>query len=365
MCWKSVDDTERIRVMRILVWSDLHAHAWYDSERPGMWREFTRLLGTVRALVAEQKIDHVVFCGDLFEAKRTIRMDVAVSTVYALNNCGLHSDMSHVHYVAGNHDRYYEDACALDLLRYPGGPNVYSESYERLNVQDVAGNSYTLAFLPHGVNALPDLEKQSDYDVLFMHHDCIGGSVAQNIKTQVEAPVLAALLCKTGKRKLVVNGHYHVPQKINTPIPVECVGAPVSLTWADLEEPGTDRPRGCLILDVQDGCVDITRVPLWQNFARFFREGDPRIRTQMLPKDHVLVDTTNVVRAAVTPMLATHQDGGAQSLSASVAKYVESKLETDAERLQRSRFVSAGMQYTVQPEAQDDLLVDDDDDLLV
>ena len=360
--------------MRILVWSDLHMHSWHEAERAGAWHDALKVISEVKALVQDLKIDHVVFCGDLFEAKRALRTDVAVSTVYALNHCGLHEDMSHVHYVAGNHDRYYPEHCVLDLLRYPGGPNVYSEAFERLLVEDTDGTKYTLAFLPHGVNKITASEARTDYDVLFMHHNLNGAEVAPNISTQKEATSVSSLLLRAGKRKLVVNGHYHVPQQIvdkhQSPaarVSVVCVGAPISLTWADLEEPKYERQRGCVVIDLTAQGASFTRLPLWENFPRFFREGDPRIRVQGIPKDYVLQDTTQIINTAVSnTTIKPHDD--ALTLWASVDAYVKDRLVKEATPEETLRHRKAGMQYATQQESDDDLIVadsEDDDDLFV
>jgi len=361
--------------MRILVWSDLHMHSWHEAERAGAWHDALRVVGAIKILVHDLNIDHVVFCGDLFEAKRALRTDVAVSTVHALNHCGLHEDMSHVHYVAGNHDRYYQEHCTLDLLRYPGGPNVYSEDFEQVVVEDTDGTKYTLAFLPHGVNKVTAGEARADYDVMFMHHDLKGASVAAHLSTQKEADSVSSLLHRTGKRKLAVNGHYHVPQQIvdrhqspDARVKVVCVGAPISLTWADLEEPGYERQRGCVMVDLSKQGATVTRLPMWESFPRFFREGDPRIRVQGIPKDYVLQDTTQIIKTAVNDMTSAPQ-AGVTTLHSSVDAYVQDRLVKDAAPEETLRYRKAGWQYATPQESEDDLIVADsedaDDDLFV
>lgn len=265
--------------LKILVWSDLHAHPWQESERPDRWLDCLSVVREVRKLARANSVDTIVFCGDLFEAKRTVRTEIMAPLIQELiygfwkTTRGGTPQVIPTFYVAGNHD-FYGGGCTLKALAEVGNAHL---STRRVIAKRVAPTilplgDWTCVAMPYGCVVDADL----GYDVLFSHNPVGGATLVPGI---VENPQsFDRMLDATGPggRLAVLNGHYHIPQTITQPgcIPVTCVGSPYSLSWRDLD---TDQERGCVLLELTDRtspAVKITRLQFEKRFPRFYKEGD-------------------------------------------------------------------------------------------
>src|SRR3990167_8487607 len=87
----------------IVVWGDLQAHPWQELERPDRWRELLCVFGMVNRVAKDHDADAIVFLGDLFQNKRTLRADVVGETLIQFARAIEEFDKPY-YIMEGNHD---------------------------------------------------------------------------------------------------------------------------------------------------------------------------------------------------------------------------------------------------------------------
>ena len=288
--------------MRIIAWSDLHAHPWQEAERPGRWGDYIRVIREVRAIAAKRKADALVFCGDLFESSRTLRADVA-SAVYAELLHGNDDSSTPEFYLSGNHDRLQNGHNALEPLRYAlSGGRVILPS-DTVNSPPIVTHGIcgvVLGFLPNG--AVMSNNKQwakhiPPHDILFTHTDIADAYMGGGLRTKSDGVPFRLLMAS--RAKVLICGHYHHPQSFQRG-GCKCyfVGSPIQNNWSDLET-GKSNPRGVLEIDITpqtDALCAVRRIPL-TGFPRFLRAGD----ASAMPEDFILHQDTNMIEEEDEP----------------------------------------------------------------
>lgn len=273
------ESTMQKTATRILVFSDLQSHAWQEAERPTRWLDCIKVIQAVRAIAARVKPHAVVFDGDLFEAKRNIRADVLSRTYVELRKPWLYRSNSGeerripFYLNAGNHD-YYNGICTLSPLAGQHTHVFTVDTPVEHCAVDIHGTR--VLFVPHPQSVEDMFPKHdADYEVAFTHCAIKGARMtATTVESAGDLP--RWFTAQRGDRKLIVNGHYHRPQRVRADGSVDILiaGAPMAHNWSDA---GDSSPRGCVLLTVAD-TVEVKRFPVGEMFPRFYREDAAEIR---------------------------------------------------------------------------------------
>lgn len=306
-----------------VVFTDLQLHYWQESERPNRWKDMLNVFDVVFRTAKKRNAD-IIFLGDLFESKRSIRSDILSATYMRIAKLMRKSD-ARFHFVAGNHDQY-AGICTQSAFRLGRRFFVHDSNHATCINAD-----YGIYALPYGAMSDPGL----DYRVLCSHVDIRGAKMSTGISAE-SSGVDESIFHKRGDRTLVLNGHYHVPQTIDLGkkyVRIECLGAPLQHNWGDARS--SDIDRGIYVLDMHDGgSSNITKIPL-RKFPKFYIDPDD---TTYIRKGVDFVRTTPKIK--VESKRKGVKDIAAIDPAAFIPAFVSSKIKDEK---QRKQLISAGL----------------------
>lgn len=264
--------------VRLLAFSDLHAHPWQPGNAAGRDRveDCMNCLRAAYHTACLTGTDVMAFLGDLFDSKAALRPDVAART-YAqvrasatgFNQIGRERagfreskgvpflGIGRTVLISGNHDlvrnvstlgglvgRGLEDESGL----YKAADGIISSV--RVGYADAP---VQLVCLPWGGVTGQEGERLKGSDVAVgLSHCPVRGARMSRYATEDRGDGLDAVACLP---PVVLQGHYHRPQvrllrgedgQVRSRIVV--VGAPLAHDWSDLDAPDD---RGCVLLDVR------------------------------------------------------------------------------------------------------------------
>jgi DNA repair exonuclease SbcCD nuclease subunit len=262
--------------IKLVVFGDLQADRWQEGERPKRVDDFINAIHKVYDIVNDVNADMVVYLGDLFERKDRLHTDVLTKVVATFTDCITHAGCP-TQLVAGNHD-LYRSGNILDIFNDVQNAEVVTQP------ASIVYKGYNLLFVPNGTVLSNEQECSSiDYDIAFMHAEIRGATLAKGIQSHTSSfggklTGDVSFARKTGRRKLILNGHYHIPQTIQWKslwkcVPIICVGAPLCHSWSD---EGDLSNRGCVIVTMTKENVATDRVAF--DFPKFLPEGHKAIR---------------------------------------------------------------------------------------
>lgn len=251
--------------MRILFWSDLHAHvhrpfARYEDGINTRLRDALRIIDQVTEVAKD--CDYTVFLGDLFhispppapafnETYERIKKLAAMKTLFML---------------AGNHDlrsKYYNgDPRDIPFLKFL--------SFDTVRIFEVGKTSTSITLDPTGEKVsvfgfnhrreadAAELVKGADpHDILVMHQEVFGADneFGYTFRGGMHPDDLK-------KFRWVFTGHIHKPQILNDRVVV--VGAPLHIDFGDVGD------RGMFILDTEKDDVEVvdTKFPRFVTLGR-------------------------------------------------------------------------------------------------
>jgi DNA repair exonuclease SbcCD nuclease subunit len=278
------------KTLRIVVYSDLQAHHWQEHEREDRLGDCIKAIGLVHEVAQDVSADMLVFNGDLFEAKRSVRADVASRVYEKLISYG-DTEYAQV-FNAGNHD-YSNDSCSLNPLRSIGTVVGNPKRSLMYHVKD-----WNLLFIPNGYPYHTSEFKPESvfYHLCFVHGNVQGANMTRAVRcTHDDYP--HALFKQTKERMAVINGHFHTPDTLvaSHRVPIYICGAPLAHNWNDV---GSFN-RGCMILTLSsaDG-LHVERCNFYQHFPVFLapdqahlgrcKPGSFGVPLDFLQKDSVL-----------------------------------------------------------------------------
>ncbi len=239
--------------MRILNFSDLHAHAFkpYSDLLPdGMnsrLKDTVRILGEIEELCKQYAVDGVLCAGDLFHARATISVRTFNAVCEAVAKIKMHVDFFGL--LVGNHDQTDKKGeiysthtlgSVVQVMGNIGWRTMQSESGERLNVLAVPYDpekEYTLNQIKEFAQAPPTRDPRA----LLGHFGISGGKVGANFVLIDDDEINLGEL-PYAQFDQVFLGHYHVPQTLLSN--VRFLGATHQHNWGDV---GQD--RGCWLWD--------------------------------------------------------------------------------------------------------------------
>lgn len=248
--------------MKFIIFSDLQAHNYsqYSYLIDGVNSRLMDVLSVLRDIkkyAIKNGIKNILFCGDLFEAKSKIDIDVYVRV---FNEFKLFKEAGlNIYGIVGNHDMYLRDG---DINLHSLRP--FSSVIEILNRSGVCipngkrkvmvyGLSFTdnLKNLIQYVNNIPN---DNQYKILLLHCDIDGAKVGPNdyrLKGSIKKDSF-----DYKKFKWVFLGHFHNYQCITKNMLY--VGSPLQHNMGD-----RGFERGFLVLDVENNITNrvITNSP--------------------------------------------------------------------------------------------------------
>ena len=260
---------------KVLVFSDVHFHQWQEHERDERWRDCLKAVQDVRLAALHYSPDLVVFNGDLFESKRLLRSDIVAAAFKEMAKPWAVRDTSTGNlraipavYVAGNHD-YYKQACVLDPLDNPAMRITVVHRFKKYQPYLSVGG-HLFAFMPYGVASLPT-PVDGDVSAVFTHTDIAGARISKHLAKLTQQDGVDSELLDTDV-PCIINGHYHGPHTVTRKngTRVYMVGSLLQHSWADADMP---EDRGATLFTFTDtGCAEPVRIPIGNNYPRFYRD---------------------------------------------------------------------------------------------
>ena len=216
--------------MKIAVIGDVHAHNWKEFSREvevtwednrykevqtgGLMFMNNRLLNTLSALCdvrdycQQNGIHHILFCGDMFHARKNVDISVMMPVFQILDT--FQRANLNMYMIAGNHDQIDNSEfpiSSLHAFRYGEFIRIYeSPSRESLSA------SHDLLALPYCSNPsrIKEAIEASTSKILLAHAGISGAKTGSSNFIMKDTLSLADL--QPEKFQYVILGHYHKPQ---------------------------------------------------------------------------------------------------------------------------------------------------------
>ena len=212
---------------RLLLVGDVHA-------TPSEIDDCKKLINQVRDLCVNEKVDRVVFLGDLYHTHAVVRLEVMRFWMEAFNTLAAIGDLQ-VSAIVGNHDRPNDSSIDFSAIDAHAG---------MVDIHDAPAVFDGILYLPYYHDASEFVKVCSDHaDVsTVICHQTFNGSKFEN-GFYAEGGVEPDSIPQTH----VISGHIHTPQKFNK---VEYIGSPRWRTVSD-----ANQERFLVLVDVKDGKV--------------------------------------------------------------------------------------------------------------
>lgn len=239
--------------MKLLSFSDLHAHLWPEFSTivndPDHGSISSRLQDTlnffrwVERQIAKHEIDAFVFQGDLFHRKRLIEVSVYNKVAEAVQSL---ARLRPLYLMVGNHDMAMETLVDHGIAPFRRYHNVtVVDSHDSKSIPGVGMVSFCRdnGELLRRVHEVTNKKMR----VLLLHAGIDGATVGQ-----LEARPFIALKASDLPPVRVYSGHYHKPQVIEREDdlpPITYVGSPFEI----LPNDGYSEHRGAVIIDTETG----------------------------------------------------------------------------------------------------------------
>lgn len=231
--------------MRVVLFSDLHAHAFPEFAkivRPGVTDRLldcTTVFSTIRKYCAKNRIEFVIFGGDLFQLRGVVRVPaygLIVEELAAMKEAGIT-----VVVVPGNHDQV-DRAGEVDSIRALARAELIHETTQadgRLEVQlgdlHVSGFAYcdSRAIFERRLDASEKEFSSKASRIAVCHLGFKGARVGSHLEYQVKEPLDAKTLLPGRRLDHVFSGHYHGSQRIRGFENAWYIGSPLEHTRSD------------------------------------------------------------------------------------------------------------------------------------
>lgn len=246
--------------MRILLFSDLHAHNFkkyatiLKNGRNSRLQDSLNIISQIHKISLEQKVDLVLFGGDMFHVRGHISVGVFNSVFEEMSKFLV--DRIPVFMLHGNHDQANKDGSDYSLYAFKSFCDVVDKP-GWFDVRGKCGNYIRICAIPYMENIeylkdvinSPPRSLGGELITLFFGHLGIqGASVGANfVYRNINDPSVNDL--SISNFDIGFLGHYHLHQKINNTENFWYIGAPMHHNWGDSHDVG----RGCIIYDTQVG----------------------------------------------------------------------------------------------------------------
>lgn len=179
----------------------------------------------------QQKVDYIIFCGDLFDSRFSINVQTLNSAIIQIQN--LAYNFQKVFLIVGNHDTYYKNVNTMNSI------NFLAKLSKTNNIHIIEQQPYflkigtkTLALFPWGFTPelLDSVQKYKKCDYAFGHFECNGielvGQVSSGSTYSYKDLFKAA--------HYIFSGHYHGNKTYSAGKNILLmVGSALQLNWSD------------------------------------------------------------------------------------------------------------------------------------
>lgn len=221
--------------MKLLAFADLHCHNYAQHSvrlangLNSRFQDCLNILDQVGKAAKQNNVDVVVFCGDLYESRTTLPVEVLAETHKAMRNL---AGIVPVYCLVGNHDLFAKagDIYAVETLRDIENLHLVSNSCT------ITESGVKLSFIPH----IADMDTfkaaaqaVETCELLFLHQtfrEAVAGPADHSINTSLSLDDLP-----TGRVGAVISGDIHKRQQI----PSHCFeypGSPLQLNFGERDE---------------------------------------------------------------------------------------------------------------------------------
>lgn len=280
--------------MKVLFFSDLHAHNWSQFSRtlPGgrnsRLQAILDVVDRIAAYCEEHEISHCFMLGDVFHTRTKIDVEVFSSTWLAFKR--LSEKVKHLVILRGNHDSYDAMGETHSLEAFREFAFVIDKPWiGDLDGIQVAAHPYT-----------PNMEdwkifsnfvsSQTDF---FLFHQGVSTGLVGAFNVAIKAEVDIEDLPHT-RATYCLGGHYHKHQFMAPN--VAFIGSPIQHSFGERDE-----VKGFLVLEKQDTWthefVELERTPKFKQFS------NPKELKEALKEGFVVED--NYVKLTCRPSQVT------------------------------------------------------------
>lgn len=212
---------------KILITADLHLYTHRNDERRAS--DGLECLKWIYSTAKEHAVEYILFAGDFFHSRHTIRTDTYASAVEIVSSArakGLETI-----FLLGNHDMYFEDRWDIHSLK---GFQQWSTVVDKPSAIDFGDCSVDL--LPYTPNPSEYLKSLAGSNNVLISHLAVAdakynssGSLSVEEYTEEKEVVKADSFLPWKKVWL---GHYHLGQSVSGSH-VEYVGSPMQLNFGE------------------------------------------------------------------------------------------------------------------------------------
>jgi len=223
--------------MRLLFFSDLHAHAWPQfSQRLGnglnsRFQDCLNIIDQVGEVAKEEKADAVWFLGDMYESRTKLDVDVFTETWKRIRNLAQIVPLS---ILIGNHDEYAKADSIHSIEAFKDIPNVtvYDTPILLTGCQEAK-----IAAFPHTTDIAGlknNFSHMGQVDLVLIHQALREGSIGPYGRTIAGELSISEL--PMDKCRYVFAGDYHSRQFIGPSNRVHYIGSPLQLKFSEVGE---------------------------------------------------------------------------------------------------------------------------------
>lgn len=254
--------------MKVLLFSDLHAHAWkpysgiLPNGRNSRLQDTINILQQIRFIADSEQVDGILFAGDMFHIRPGLSV-MAIPTFNAVFSeiAQLKVNRQFVGLLVGNHDQgdkagreysIYAFKSIVTVMDQPGWYTFMSDEAEVLAVLAIPASNDREAMVRSIFTGIKQRQEEINVGDAHRHimlgHFGVDGAIVGTNFVLRDDNLLRVTDLQNHQFEQVFLGDYHEPQQLAPN--VRYIGATHHHNWGDV---GSE--RGCIIWDSERGTV--------------------------------------------------------------------------------------------------------------